>query len=70
MLAKYAHDKGITNKHRWKWSRTLTKQPQKLQRMLCINAGQMAAAKCAAKYKFGVQIPEASNAHPQTGLSQ
>ena len=26
--------------------------------MLHINAGQKAAAKCAAKYKFGVQIPK------------
>ena len=26
-LAKYAHDKGITNKRGQKWSRTLNKQP-------------------------------------------
>ena len=56
MLAKYAHDKGITNKRGWKWSRTLTKRPQKLWCMLCINAGQKEVAKRAAKHKFGVQI--------------
>ena len=55
-LAKYAHDKGITNKCRWKWSCKLNKQPQKLLHMLHINAGQKAAANVMLntnlEYKF------------------
>ena len=55
-LAKYAHDKGITNKRRWKWSCKLNKQPQKLLHMLHINAGQKAAANVMLntnlEYKF------------------
>ena len=29
-LAKYAHDKGITNEQGWKWSCKINKRPQKL----------------------------------------
>ena len=62
-LAKYAHDKGITNKCGWKWSRKINKRPKKLIRMLC-NASQKATARKAVKNKFGVQIP----IHPMHAL--
>ena len=63
-LAKFTYGKGITNKCRWKWSRKFNKQLQKLLQILCINAGQKAVAKHAAKYKFRVQIPK----HPMHTL--
>ena len=63
-LAKYAHEKGITNERGWKWSRKINKRPKKLLRMLCINASQKGAARKTVKYKFGVQIPK----HPMHAL--
>ena len=63
-LAKYAHEKGITNECGWKWSRKINKRPKKLLRMLRINASQKGATRKTVKYKFGVQIPK----HPMHAL--
>ena len=63
-LAKYAHEKGITNERGWKWSHKINKRPKKLLQMLRINASQKGAARKTVKCKFRVQIPK----HPMHAL--
>ena len=61
-LAKYAHEKGITNERGWKWSRKINKRPKKLLRMLRINASQKGAARKNSEIQIRSTDSETSNA--------
>ena len=54
-VAKYAHEKGLTDQPGWKRFKSLAKKQQTLLR--AINQSQLRQTRRAVKYKFGYQIP-------------
>ena len=54
-LAKYAHEKKITELKPWKWTKIFTRNPQDFLKLTgTINAAMRATKKY---YKFGVEVP-------------
>ena len=54
-LAKYAHEKDLTEVPGWKWTKRYKNNPQKFIRMSKIYRSQKKAS--LKKYKFGVEVP-------------